>query len=90
MNNFSGKRHTQTLMVLSLEPVANHSLPGSMAMQRTQPRWPLMTLISFQGGCHSGRTVCSALRGTSCCVPLLRTRAWENKERIRDKNNLVC
>ena len=57
---------THTLMVLSLDPVANHSFPGSMAMHRTQPRWPLRTLISFHGGCHSGRTVWSARRGTSC------------------------
>ena len=27
----------------SAEPVANHSLLGSTAMQRTQPIWPLMT-----------------------------------------------
>ena len=67
--------HMHTLMVLSLDPVANHSLLGSTAMQRTQPKWPLITLISFHGGCHSGLTDCRALRGTSCCVPLLRTRA---------------
>lgn len=32
-----------TLMVLSADPVTNHWLPGSTAMDLTQPRWPLMT-----------------------------------------------
>ena len=63
-----------TLIVLSPEPVANHSLLGSTAMHRTHPRCPEITRISFQGGCHFGRRDCSALRGTSC-VPLLSTRA---------------
>lgn len=30
-------------MVLSADPVTNHWLPGSTAMDLTQPRWPLMT-----------------------------------------------
>lgn len=32
-----------TLIVLSADPVTNHWLPGSTAMDLTQPRWPLMT-----------------------------------------------
>ena len=63
-----------TLIVLSPEPVANHSLLGSTVMHRTHPRCPEITRISFQGGCHFGRRDCSALWGTSC-VPLLSTRA---------------
>mmetsp|Transcript_22014 Transcript_22014/g.74034 ORF Transcript_22014/g.74034 Transcript_22014/m.74034 type:complete len:388 (+) Transcript_22014:235-1398(+) len=45
---------SQILMVRSLEPVANHSLVGSTAIARTQPRWPEMTRMSFHGGCQSG------------------------------------
>lgn len=36
-------RDKLTLMVLSADPVTNHWLPGSTAMDLTQPRWPLMT-----------------------------------------------
>ena len=49
-----------TLIVLSPEPVANHSLLGSTAMHRTHPKCPEITCISFQGGCHFGRRDCSA------------------------------
>ena len=41
-------------MVLSAAPVANHSLPGSTATERTQPMCPEITLNSFQGACHAG------------------------------------
>lgn len=37
------KVYKLTLMVLSADPVTNHWLPGSTAMDLTQPRWPLMT-----------------------------------------------
>lgn len=42
------------LMVRSAEPVANMSLVGSNAMERTQPRWEDMTVESCQGACHWG------------------------------------
>ena len=32
-----------TLITLSPAPVTNHSFPGSTAMHRTHPRWPLIT-----------------------------------------------
>lgn len=32
-----------TLITRSAAPVTNHSLPGSTAIHRTQPRWPLIT-----------------------------------------------
>lgn len=41
-----GRAHTlryRTLIILSADPVANHSLVGSTAMLRTQPKWPEMT-----------------------------------------------
>lgn len=44
-----------TLMVRSADPVQNHSLAGSTATERTQPRWPDTTRYSFQGACHTGR-----------------------------------
>lgn len=46
-------------------PVANHSLPGSTATQRTQPRCPDITLNSFHGACHLGRGMVGALRGAA-------------------------
>ena len=49
-----GRCGCHTLIVRSAEPVTNHSLVGSMAMARTQPRWPDTTRISFHGACHSG------------------------------------
>ena len=45
---------SQILIVRSADPVTNQWLVGSTAMQRTQPRWPEMTRISFHGACHSG------------------------------------
>mmetsp|Transcript_73 Transcript_73/g.274 ORF Transcript_73/g.274 Transcript_73/m.274 type:complete len:297 (-) Transcript_73:12-902(-) len=45
---------SQTLMVRSAAPVTNHSLFGSKAQHRTQPRWPETTDCSFQGACHVG------------------------------------
>ena len=43
-----------TLIVLSEDPVANHSFEGSKAIERTQPRCPEMTALSSQGACHVG------------------------------------
>ena len=64
--------HARTLIVRSAEPVTNHSLVGSTAMHRTQPRWPEITRIIFHGACHSGfgRLLCVLRRGMMC-VPLL-------------------
>mmetsp|Transcript_1003 Transcript_1003/g.3548 ORF Transcript_1003/g.3548 Transcript_1003/m.3548 type:complete len:246 (+) Transcript_1003:821-1558(+) len=45
---------SQTLMVRSCDPVTNHSFPGSNAIERTQPKCPLMTRYSFQGACQTG------------------------------------
>lgn len=70
-----------TLIVLSPEPVANHSLLGSTVTQRTQPRWPLITLINFHGACHCGFMVVRALRCTICCVPRLNISAWTDMDR---------
>jgi hypothetical protein len=41
-------------MVRSTEPVANHSLDGSKASERTQPRCPDITALSSQFACHCG------------------------------------
>mmetsp|Transcript_43860 Transcript_43860/g.138848 ORF Transcript_43860/g.138848 Transcript_43860/m.138848 type:complete len:590 (-) Transcript_43860:160-1929(-) len=63
---------SQTLIVRSAEPVAYHWLVGSTATQRTQPRWPEMTRISFHGACHSGfgrSCLASRRRGTSRVLP---------------------
>jgi hypothetical protein len=46
---------SQSLMVRSDDPVANHSLEGSKATLRTHPRWPEMTRYMRQGACHAGR-----------------------------------
>ena len=62
-------RCRHTLMSLSLEPVANHSLPGSTATQRTQPKWLEMTRYSFQGGCHFGFGIVGVFLGAINCVP---------------------
>lgn len=43
--------------------MANHSFPGSTATQRTQPKWPDMTLKSFHGACHLGLGMVGVLRG---------------------------
>lgn len=45
---------SQSLIVLSAEPVQNHSFPGSNAIVLTQPRCPAMTYLSFQGACQVG------------------------------------
>lgn len=58
-----------TLMVRSAEPVTNQSLVGSTATVRTQPRWPAMTRLSFQGACHFGVGTCAARRRTIALVP---------------------
>lgn len=41
-------------MVLSAEPVTNHSFDGSKAIDLTQPKWPETTALNSQGACHSG------------------------------------
>eukprot|EP00955_Chlamydomonas_euryale_P101055 365321-Chlamydomonas_euryale.AAC.22 len=46
---------SQILIVRSADPVANHSLPGSTATLRTQPKWPDTTRYSLHGACHAGR-----------------------------------
>mmetsp|Transcript_9485 Transcript_9485/g.19646 ORF Transcript_9485/g.19646 Transcript_9485/m.19646 type:complete len:215 (-) Transcript_9485:279-923(-) len=45
---------SQILMVRSALPVQNHSLLGSTAIERTQPKCPEITRYSFQGACQSG------------------------------------
>mmetsp|Transcript_10937 Transcript_10937/g.26270 ORF Transcript_10937/g.26270 Transcript_10937/m.26270 type:complete len:230 (-) Transcript_10937:160-849(-) len=45
---------SQTFSVLSPAPVTNHSFPGSTQTQRTHPRCPEITRISFHGACQSG------------------------------------
>jgi hypothetical protein len=57
---------SQILMVRSPEPVANHSLPGSKATERTQPACPEMTRYARQGACHSGRGQRAAARRATC------------------------
>lgn len=69
------KNKKLTLITLSPEPVTNHSLPGSKAMQRTQPKWPLITLYSFQGACHDGLGIVGAFFGTSIFWSPTDTRA---------------
>ena len=61
------------LMTLSLDPVTNHWLPGSTAMLRTHPIWPLITRYSFQGGLHCGLGIVGAFLGTMApdCLPPL-------------------
>ena len=44
-------------MVLSAEPVANHSLEESKDMALTHPRWPDITAESSQGACHVGTSI---------------------------------
>ena len=53
---------SQILIVRSALPVANHSFVGSTATQRTQPRWPESTRMSFHGARHSGVATCTARR----------------------------
>jgi len=48
------KQHHSTLIVRSADPVANHWLEASNAIDRTQPRCPLTTADSSQDGCHWG------------------------------------
>jgi len=61
---------TVTLMTLSAEPVANHSLPGSTATQRTHPKWPDITRYNFHGACHFGFGMAVARRGIMLCTVL--------------------
>lgn len=58
---------SHTLMVLSAEPVTNHSLDASKAIDLTQPRCPEMTADSSQGACQAGSgTLGGSLRGMTC------------------------
>mmetsp|Transcript_17015 Transcript_17015/g.50786 ORF Transcript_17015/g.50786 Transcript_17015/m.50786 type:complete len:223 (+) Transcript_17015:1232-1900(+) len=66
---------SHTLMVRSAEPVTNHSFPWSNAIDRTHPKWPLMTRYSFHGACQAGRGHLEGMRrataaeGTYACWP---------------------
>ena len=51
-------------MIRSLDPEANHSLPGSTARHRTHPVWPEMTRYNFHGACHSGLGIAIGFLGT--------------------------
>jgi hypothetical protein len=62
-------------MTLSAEPVANHSLPGSTATQRTHPKWPDITRYNFHGACHFGFGMVGARRGMMLCIILLAAGA---------------
>jgi hypothetical protein len=57
-------------MTRSPAPVANHWLPGSTATERTQPRWPEMTRVSFQFAWCVGCTVRVVLWSCSACASL--------------------
>ncbi len=63
---------SQILIVRSPAPLANHSFPGSTARALTQPRWPDITRMSFQGACHSG---------LGCWMFCMRTKLDEGKFR---------
>ena len=56
---------SHTLIVRSAAPVTNHSLAGSTASDRTQPRCPLMTRISRQGACQAGTGTLAGCRRAS-------------------------
>lgn len=60
-------------MVRSADPLANHWLSGSTANERTQPMCPLMTRITFQGACQSGR---------ACLTVSFLTNALEGVPRV--------
>ncbi len=48
---------SQSLIVLSALPDAKNSFLGSIAKHLTHPWWPLITVLSSQGACHSGSTI---------------------------------
>ena len=45
---------SQILIVLSADPVANHSFEGSKAIDRTQPKCPEITALNSHGACQRG------------------------------------
>lgn len=68
-----------TLMVLSADPVTNHWLPGSTAMDLTHPRWPLMT-------CHrKHNTVRNRIRAQFAVISLNIFVKKQTKQKTESK-----